>query len=65
MFVECGFFVYSWGCKFGDGWVFSVSERKLTLSKFVFVKDVNSFERATQEYHEHCATTNSNDSTEH
>lgn len=30
----------------------SVSVRKITLSKFVFVEDVNSWGRATHKYHE-------------
>lgn len=62
IFVNCSFFwvigrdVNSWMCRF------SVSALKLTLSKFVFVKDVNSFGRASHKYHENWTTMNSNDS---
>lgn len=49
-------FVISWVC-----W-FSVSERKKTHFKFVFIEDVNWQRRATHEYHEKQGTVNSNDS---
>lgn len=55
-------FAYSWGCCFVDAPVFSFS-KKDNSSKFVFVENVNSLGRATQEYHENWATANSNDFT--
>lgn len=60
----CGMwvFAYSWGCCFVDAPVFSFS-KKDNSSKFVFVENVNSLGRATQEYHENWATANSNDFT--
>lgn len=61
IFVDCVFFlnrggVISWKHQF------SVSERKLNLLKYVFVVDVNLWEKVIHEYHENCAITNSNDS---
>lgn len=43
--VDYGLFAYLYGGYFVDASGFS-SVRKLTLSKFVFVKDVYSWERA-------------------
>lgn len=48
--MDCKFFVYLWGCIFVDASVFSI--RKLTLLEFVFIEDVNSWEKATNEYYE-------------
>lgn len=53
------FFVYSQGCYFVDA---SVTVTKITLSKILFVEDLNSWKRAAHEYHENLATANSNDS---
>lgn len=42
---------------------FSVSVRKISLSKFVFFEDVNLLGRATHEHYKNLPTLNSNDST--
>lgn len=63
-FVDYGIFAYLRDVISRLCW-FSVLVRKLTLSKFVLVEDVNSQGRATYEYmyHQNWATTKSNDST--
>lgn len=62
MFVDCGVSLFI--CEDVFHGCVSVSVRKLTFtSKFVFVEDVNLWGRASHEYHENWATTNSNDST--
>lgn len=58
IFVDCGFLLI---CGDVNSWsVFSFS-KKLTLSNFIFINDVNS--RGIHEYHENWAMTNSNIST--
>lgn len=60
--MDRDFFVYSRGCYFVDASV-TVSVTKITLSKILFVEDLNSWKRAAHEYHENLATANSIDST--
>lgn len=48
--VNYGYFAYSWGYNFLDASAFSLV-RKLSISKFVFVKDVNARGSASHEYH--------------
>lgn len=58
IFVDCGFLLI---CGDVNSWsVFSFS-KKLTLSNFIFIDDVNS--RGIHEYHKNWAMTNSNIST--
>lgn len=49
--MDCRFFAYSLGCNFVDVSVI-VSVTKITLSKIVFIEDLNSWGRASHEYHE-------------
>lgn len=51
IFVDYGYSAYFWGCIFFDASVFSF-RLKFFFSKFVFVKVVNSWVRATHQYHE-------------
>lgn len=60
IFMVCGFLLIH-GDVISRMRRLSVSVRKITLSKFVFVEDVNSWGRATHKYHENWATVNSND----
>ena len=62
IFVDCDFFVNSFGYNFVDAFV-TVSITKITVSKIVFFEDLNSLGRVTNEYYENWATTNSNAST--
>lgn len=39
------------------------SETKITLSKFVFIENLNSWGKVTLDNHENSVTTNSNEST--
>lgn len=50
--MDFGLFAFSWGRKFVEVSVFSFSKKKKTLSKFVLVEDVNSWGKASHEYHE-------------
>lgn len=52
---------YSWECNLEEASDFSFS-KKTNSSKFAFVEDVNSWERASNKYHENWANTKSNDS---
>lgn len=58
IFLDCGIFADSWGYYFMDASIFSFCKKSNSF-KIYFVDDVNLLGRATLEYNENWATTNS------